>query len=425
MRTLAPGGDAGQCQQEGSLLVGCDVGYEFHAIAILDKSGEVLEKLPKVYNHRKGFEYLLSRIKHWKNITGARDAIFAFEPTGHYWRPLVHYVHEQGIEVRFIKTTAVKAMRELTDSTPSKNDRRDAVTLALLLKEGRVLKGRPLEGIWRELRDLVTYRQKLHEEHTAYLQRLRAMIDTFFPELVTVFSKTSAVGLWKFLEQSPFPEDLIDAGEVWLLNHLKKWTRKGESAENKAKSLMESARHSIGIPASAGDRRHMASILSLLEIYKKELRQVEREMERALMETEYGAILLSFPGVGVVSAATFLGELGNPQDFETANQVVSFIGIDPSEKSSGKKQSRNRISKKGRPLMRTNAYHMALSAVLHCPELRAYYLSRKKEIESGKLDLKPMQLLFAVAVKQTRILFAMCRDKQVYQPNFLELRSAA
>jgi transposase len=425
MRTLAPSGDAGQCETESVLLVGCDIGYECHALAILDNSGVLLEKLPRVYNNRRGFDFLKSRIEHWQQMTGAARAIIAFEPTGHYWKPLVHYLREQRMEVRFIKTTAVKAMRELTDSTPSKNDRRDAVTLALLLKEGRVLKGQPLQGVWRELRDLVTYRHKLHEEHIAYLLRLRAMIDTFFPELTKVFTDTNALGLWRFLDEAPFPEDLIMLGEEWLIGHLKRWTRKGESPENKAKALFEAAKQSIGLPPSIGDRRHIASILRLLANYKKELHQVEREMGRVLMETGYGEILLSFPGVGVITAATFVGELGNPEDFENANQVVSFIGIDPSEKSSGKRQSRNRISKKGRPLMRTNAYHMAMSAVLHCPELRDYYAARKEEIESGKLDLKPMQLLFAVAIKQTRMLFAMCRDRQAYQPGFIEMRNAA
>ena len=99
----------GQCREEVTLFVGCDVGGSQHAVAIIDGAGTVLEKLDRVYNHRKGFEFLLGKIKHWAKRTGAKRIQFAFEPTGHSWKPLVHFISEQGIEVFFIKTTAVPA----------------------------------------------------------------------------------------------------------------------------------------------------------------------------------------------------------------------------------------------------------------------------------------------------------------------------
>jgi hypothetical protein len=83
------------------------------------------------------------------------------------------------------------------------------------------------------------------------------------------------------------------------------------------------------------------------------------------------------------------------------------------------------LNRKGRPIMRTNIYHMAMNAVRHCPELKAYYAERKEDIESGRLDLKPQQLLFAVAIKEVRILFAMCRDRRPYISNYRELKKAA
>ena len=425
MGNVALGRGIGQCRDIATLFVGCDVGGSQHAVAIIDSTGELLEKLDQIYNSRKGFKFLIGKIAHWVKKTGAERIEFAFEPTGHYWKPLVNFISAQGIEVFFIKTTAVKVMRELTDSTPSKNDRRDALTLARLLLERKVLKGPPCEGIWRELRELVQYRHKLAEAQVEFLLKLRVIIDEFFPELMEVFDRLKAVGLWRLLNEAPFPGDLVALGHEWLVVHLQKWTKRGKTAVEKAEALMEAARDSIGLPVLPGDRRRLESVLRGLEHYKHELRVVEKEMKRVLMETGYGEILLSFPGIGVVSAATFLGELGDPANFEGASQVVSFAGIDPSEKSSGKKKGRMRISKKGRPLMRTTLYFMAMSAILHCPEVKAYYQRRKREIDSGELDIKPMQLVFAVAIKQVRILFAMCRDKQAYRPDYRELKEAA
>jgi transposase len=415
----------GQRPDASILFVGCDIGSKHHAAAIMDSSGTVLEKLPKVFNSLKGFEFLEGKINYWGRRTGADTIRLGFEPTGHYWKPLIHYMCCRGVEVSFIKTTAVKAMRELTDSTPSKNDKRDAVTLAHLLREGKVLKSPPVEGVWRELRDLVKHHRRLTEENGALLQRLRTIIDTFFPELTGAFCSNKAVGLWRLLEEAPFPEDLIARGPEWLSSNLKKWTRRGKGAEEKADLLMKAAAESVGLPVRHGDRVRLQSLLGLLVHYRGELASLEQEMERVLMETGYGEILLSFPGMGVITSATFLGELGNPANFENANQVVSFAGIDPSENSSGKKESRRKISKKGRPVMRANIYHMALAGIRHCPELKAYYAEHRSMIESGRLNLKPQQLLFAVAIKEVRMLFAMCRDERPYIPGYLQMKRAA
>jgi len=426
MGKVSPGTRDGQQRGDASILfVGCDIGSEHHAAAIMDPSGTVLEKLPRVFNTLKGFEFLEQKIDYWVRRTGADTIRLGFEPTGHYWKPLIHYMCNRGVEVSFIKTTAVKAMRELTDSTPSKNDKRDSVTLAHLLREGKVLKSPPAEGVWRELRDLVKYHRRLTRENGALLQRLRTIIETFFPELTGAFCSNKAVGLWRLLEAAPFPEDLIARGPEWLRSNLKKWTRRGRSAEEKADLLMKAAAESVGLPVRRGDRVRLQSLLGLLEHYREELRMVEQEMERALMETGYGEILLSFPGMGVVTSATFLGELGDPANFENVNQVVSFAGIDPSERSSGKKESRRKISKKGRPIMRANIYHMALGGIRHCPELKDYYAEHRGMIESGRLNLKPQQLLFAVAIKEVRILFAMCRDRRPYIPGHLQMKRAA
>ena len=426
MGKVSPGTRTGQQRPDESILfVGCDIGSGHHAAAIMDSSGTVLEKLPKVFNTLKGFEFLEGKINYWEERTGAATIRLGFEPTGHYWKPLIHYMCNRGVEVSFINTTAVKAMRELIDSTPSKNDKRDAVTLAHLLREGKVLKSPPAEGVWRELRDLVKHHRRLTEENRATLQRLRTIIDTFFPELTGAFYSNKAVGLWRLLEEAPFPEDLIAVGPEWLSSHLKKWTKRGKSAEEKADFLMKAAAESVGLPVRRGDRVRLQSLLGLLEHYREELASLEQEMERVLMETGYGEILLSFPGMGVITSATFLGELGDPANFENANQVVSFAGIDPSEKSSGKKESRRKISKKGRPVMRTNIYYMALAGIRHCPELKDYHAEHRGMIESGRLDLKPKQLLFAVAIKEVRMLFAMCRDKRPYIPGYLEMKMAA
>lgn len=425
MEKISPDKAVSQRDEGGVLFVGVDIGSAHHAAAVIDPSGKVLERLPRIYNTLAGFRYLEKKIDYWAAKMKTGTVRLGFEPTGHYWKPLAHFLVQNGIQVFFIKTTAVKAMRELTDSTPSKNDKRDAVTLAHLLREGKCLKSPPPEGVWRELRELARCRQRVSEGYNALLQRLKAIIETFFPELLPHFSSLEGVGLRKLLAEAPFPEDLLNKEVDWLAVNLGKWTRRKKKAREKAEKIVRAATESAGMPPLPGDRARLGSVLRLLELYKTELKLIEEEMAMVLDRTGYAEILLSVPGIGVVSAATLLGELGNPENFENASQWVSMAGIDPSEKSSGKRESRRRISKKGRPLLRTNLFFMALTAIQHCPELRSYYLRRKGDIESGRLDIVPKQLVFAVAIKELRILFAMCRDKTAYNPSSVELRKAA
>ena len=53
-------------------------------------------------------------------------------------------------------------------------------------------------------------------------------------------------------------------------------------------------------------------LLEELELIEKQLVYLEKAMERALVETEWKEIILSIPGIGVISAASFLGNIGDP-----------------------------------------------------------------------------------------------------------------
>ena len=60
-----------------------------------------------------------------------------------------------------------------------------------------------------------------------------------------------------------------------------------------------------------------------------------------------GAVL-SIKGIGIVTAARFLGEVGDPLRFQDARQIAKYAGLNLTEDSSGKSKSGTRISKRGR-----------------------------------------------------------------------------
>jgi len=49
-------------------------------------------------------------------------------------------------------------------------------------------------------------------------------------------------------------------------------------------------------------------------------------MEKTLADIGYGELILSIPGIGIVTAASFLGEIGDPMRFDHPRQICKMAG---------------------------------------------------------------------------------------------------
>ena len=76
-----------------------------------------------------------------------------------------------------------------------------------------------------------------------------------------------------------------------------------------------------------------------LELINKQLDEIEQEMAVQLAETGYGDKILAIKVIGVVTAASFLGEVGDLKRFESARQISNMAGYNLTEDSSGKNKS--------------------------------------------------------------------------------------
>jgi transposase len=109
-----------------TLVVGVDIGNACNAVGFMDKEGNVLGSCAKLYNSREGFEQFVKMTEGLKTKHRLKDVLIGMEPTGHYWRKLAYFAKDQGYEVRFVRTTALKHHRELDESSSAKSDKRDA-----------------------------------------------------------------------------------------------------------------------------------------------------------------------------------------------------------------------------------------------------------------------------------------------------------
>ena len=109
-------------------------------------------------------------------------------------------------------------------------------------------------------------------------------------------------------------------GESNILAEIKKVAKKSVGVK-KVQQLIKTAETSIGVDyglESAKLRLNM--LLNELDLIENNVTEIESSMEQMLNATGYAENILSIKGIGIVTVASFLGEVGDPLRFQTARQ---------------------------------------------------------------------------------------------------------
>lgn len=408
-----------------SLIIGIDIGSKFHSVVFQNKEGIVLDAVEILYNNKKGFDYLDKKIICLKKKHGLEDVHIGFEPTGYYWKKIIYHLSKVGYIIHFIRTTAVKSQRELDDSSSTKTDLTDANHIASIVREGKYIDSKILHGVFKNLRDIGKLRAGLMSKKTGMIFRLKMLVDMYFPEILDCFWSVNSKAFWNLIKVAPFPEDVNSMRKAELTDLLSVKGIKKERLERMVNQLKIASEASVGLDASEFDRYNLKQCIESLEMYQKQLKEIKKEMERLLNKTEYWELMKSIPGVGIVTGATLLGELGDPKNFKDAKSIIKFAGMDPKENSSGLYRSKSKISKKGRYLMRTMIYFISMRLIYRCKEFKEYYERKLKTKTNRGRYLEKKEALFAVGIKFIKILYAMLRDNKTYDNSRYYLNNIA
>jgi len=112
------------------------VASEIHYARGFDNRVIEQAKVFRFTNDLEGFEAFVKRVNAVRLKSGKRSVVVGMEPTGHYWFNLAQHVKSQGMKIVLVNSFAVKRSKELDDNNPTKNDRKDAKTIAMLVKDG-------------------------------------------------------------------------------------------------------------------------------------------------------------------------------------------------------------------------------------------------------------------------------------------------
>ncbi len=365
-------------------------------------------------NKRSGFERLRQAMEDTATRWGVSRTVVAMEATGSYWRPLAQYLVDHGYAVVLVNPYHVKQEKEHPDNTPSKNDRKDCRIIAELAARGNYLQPILPRGPYAELRQLTEARKEAVKDRTVAINRVWAVLGAFFPELPEVFKSLSGKAAMWVLRHCPTPA-AVQAMEVDDLVAGLKGASLNRVGAKRAAALRDAAANSVGVrDGAAGAAERLRCHVDALEQAVARVARIEDSLAQALAATDLDEVLCSVPGVGPVTAAMFLGEIGDLEVFTRGRQVVKLAGFHLTENRSGQHDGQTRISKRGRPGLRWGMYMAALNVVRYCPEFQARYHHLTGRREN---PLRRPQALVAVAMQLIRVLFALAKSGHAYDPD--------
>jgi transposase len=162
-------------------------------------------------------------------------------------------------------------------------------------------------------------------------------------------------------------------------------------------------------------------LMTAIACLDEQILMVDRQLEASVRLDESAARLCTMPSVGPVTACAFVAAIDDPLRFRSAHQVEAYLGLVPSEKSSGEKQFRGRITKAGNTRVRYLLVQLALSTLrLKKPGTAAI----RKWAEGIELRRGKRVAMVALARRLAGVLYAMMRDGTPYDPFRTMLRPA-
>lgn len=158
------------------------------------------------------------------------------------------------------------------------------------------------------------------------------------------------------------------------------------------------------------------TLLEMLEELDEKIRPLELAVAQAAEGNEAARRLDTHPGVGPVIALATVLTMGDVKRFPDSRSWVSYLGLNPSEESSGQRRRLGAISKQGNPFLRYLLVEGAASAVRGDQSLARMYARLKAKKHHGVAKV-------AVARKLAVRLYWMARTQKSY-PEFVRTQGS-
>ncbi|MFE4898556.1 IS110 family RNA-guided transposase, partial [Peribacillus butanolivorans] len=397
------------------LVVGVDIAQQFHVARDVNYRGIVVGDPITFENNEEGFNRFLEWINKLKAKNSLDTTIVGMEPTGHYWINLSKWLSNEKIDVVTVNPHLVKRNKENRDNTQSKSDKKDALVIADMVKNGYYAFVRSTPESFEKLRVLMSNRDVIVKRLVSSINQLNRWVDVVFPELRQVFKDVKGKGAIATLRLFPTPIELRSMQPQDIVGKWKS-VMKRQPGLKKAYLLIDLAKRSIGThQALDAYKLHLEQLLEEYDLATTQLERVEQEVTNVLQQIPFAKKLLAIKGISEISLAGILGEAGDLSGFAHGNSLLRHAGLHLSEASSGKWKGQIVISKRGRSRLRRFLYLATMSLVMNNPEFKALHANNVKVKK-----IKKMKSIMKLVGKLARVFVGIAKRNESYSPEKLQ-----
>ncbi len=153
----------------------------------------------------------------------------------------------------------------------------------------------------------------------------------------------------------------------------------------------------------------------IYQIVDKKIKKIEKQLKEFNQPIQQ--LLQSIPGVGPITAASFVSEITDIRKFKQPKHLTAYIGIDPRVYESGESiKGKGYISKRGNKILRTILFNAASVAVLHDNMFQGFFQKKRSEGKPYRVAL------VATMRKMVHVIHAVWTNNTPYKDDYLSTR---
>jgi len=377
---------------------------------LCDFYGKVLIPPTVVEHQRTALEVATLQLREAIAQHGLQDHLVAVEMTGTYHRPVQRAFRKAGSETRLVHPFASRHYR-LPAHADSKTDDHDLEGIFRAAVNGLGLVEPEWGESYRHLQVLARHRRDLVQKRAKLQSQIRHSLERCLPGYAALFPNDD---LWKrpvamaVARRAARPEVVRDAGVsgVW------RWLDEDQlHAQTRTVERLVSWAGNAAATDPLCD--HLARVWQALyedwQAKTRQIRRLEQELAGILVKTPY-LLLLSHPGINVVTASELAGEMGPIEHYAHAKAITGRAGLFPSRYQS------DAVDRADGPLARFRnarlraAWMRVADCLIKC---NAHYRGKSELWKQRGVD--PRDIHCRVANRATRAVFQMVSGRRLYQ----------
>jgi transposase len=379
------------------------------AILAFDVSKNLLNMTTAIGGQRTDHEFsnrtpeIEKQLTAWKQraqMAGFSQVLVVCEPTGCYHMTLLATAHRLGLKTAWVSGEAVYKMRAIETNDSGKTDLKDPHVIYTLASMGKTLICRHYDESYALLRQWHALYEQADIEAVRAKCLLATQLKVLFPDYDFqkdfLYTRSGAALVDHY---GANPQRIIKAGQ-------KRFARKMKQAVPR---IRQSTLDRLYAQAQSSARNQSSSRLveiqqwRFLQLWEDLQRHQSRKQEaRQQMESLYDELCQFDPSLpheqkDVISSfylARIVAETGPVNDFDTLRKFMRYAGLNLREKQSGTYRGKDRLSKKGRCLLRKVLSQAVLPLVKKEGLYGPYYHGKKAQGMSGTKALTAVMRKF-------------------------------